>query len=148
MENVLLQHLCRGNFMQKKILVVDPHLGASSNLSELLRQQGYLVEQAGEGEKALSTIRHEKYAVIISDVLSDGLRVVENAKRVSPAVPVILMSNEHLLTRNEAIQLGAYELIEKSDLAFEQLNKIQRVLERTNEHALGAVESETIRKVA
>jgi DNA-binding NtrC family response regulator len=148
MENVLLQHLCGGNSMQKKILVVDRHPGASSNVSELLRQQGYLVEHAEKAEKALSTILHEKYAVIISEVLSDGLRVVENAKRVSPAVPVILMSDEHLLTRNEAIQLGAYELIEKSDLAFEQLNKIQRVFDRSNEHALGAAESGTIRKVA
>jgi DNA-binding NtrC family response regulator len=115
--------------MQKKILVVDDHSIASSTVSELLRLQGYHVEEL-EGEKALSTIRHEKYAIIISDILSDGLRILETAKAVSPAVPVVLVSNEHILTRNEAVQLGAYELIEKPDLAFEQLTEVKRVLDR------------------
>jgi hypothetical protein len=39
------------------------------------------------------------------------------------------MANEHVLTRNEAIQLGADELIENSDLVSEQLSKIKNVLE-------------------
>lgn len=115
--------------MPRKILVVGRHTVASSAISELLRMQGYHVEEV-EGEKALSTIRHEKYAIIISYILSDGLRVLETAKAVSPAVPVVLVSNEHILTRNEAIQLGAYELIEKSDLVFEQLTEIKRALDR------------------
>lgn len=73
---------------------------------------------------------HEQYALIISDVLSDGLCVLENAKAVSPAVPVVLMSDEHILTRSEAIQLRAYELIEKSDLVSEQMEKIKRALDQ------------------
>ena len=85
--------------------------------------------EAEEGGESLSTIRPEKYAVIISDIVSDGLRVLSSAKAVTPAVPVVLKSNEHILTRSEAIQLGASELIEKSDLVFEQLNKIRSVLD-------------------
>jgi two-component system, NtrC family, response regulator HydG len=116
--------------MQKKILVVDDHSLASSAVSELLRREGYLIEEAEDDQKALSIIRREKYAVIISDILSAGLRVLENVKTIPSPVPVILMSNEHILTRNEAMQLGAYELIEKSDLVSEQLNKIKSVLDR------------------
>jgi hypothetical protein len=59
-------------------------------------------------------------------------RVLSSAKAVTPAVPVVLKSNEHILTRSEAIQLRASELIEKSDLVFEQLNKIRSVLDRAN----------------
>jgi DNA-binding NtrC family response regulator len=115
--------------MQRKILVVGRHTVASSTVSELLGLQRYLVEE-NEGEKALSTIRHEKYAIIISYILSDGLRVLETAKAISPAAPVVLVSNEHIPTGNEAIQLGAFELIEKTDLVFEQLTEIKRVLDR------------------
>jgi DNA-binding response OmpR family regulator len=115
--------------MQKRILVVVHRSGVSSAVSELLRREGYLVEETEDDQKALSKIRREEYAAIVSDIPSDGLRVLKNAKGNSFIVPVILMSNEHILTRNEAIQLGADELIEKSDSVFEQLNKIKSVLD-------------------
>ena len=118
--------------MQEKILVVGRQSIASRAVSEVLRLQGYQVEEAEEGGESLSTIRPEKYAVIISDIVSEGLRVLSSAKAVTPAVPVVLKSNEHILTRSEAFQLGASELIEKSDLVFEQLNKIRSVLDRAN----------------
>ena len=113
--------------MQKKILV--DHSVASNALSEQLRREGYVIEETEYNQNALRVIRPEKYAAIISDIFSDGLRVLEKAKVNPFPVPVILMSNEHILTRNEAIQLGADELIEKSDSVFEQLNKIKSVLD-------------------
>ncbi len=116
--------------MQKKILV-DRSV-ASNAVSEHLRREGYVIEETEYNQKALRVIRPEKYAAIISDVFSDGLRVLEKAKVIPFPVPVILMSNEHVLTRNEARQLGADELIESSDLVSEQLNKIKNVLEGAN----------------
>jgi CheY-like chemotaxis protein len=113
--------------MQKKILV--DHSVASNALSEQLRREGYVIEETEDEQKALCIIRPEKYVAIISDVFSDGLRVLEKAKVIPFPVPVILMANEHVLTRNEAIQLGADELIENSDLVSEQLSKIKNVLE-------------------
>jgi DNA-binding NtrC family response regulator len=108
--------------------VVDHHSVASSTVSESLRLQGYHVEEV-EGEKALSAIRHEKYAMIIS-YPKRQLAYSGNSEGSLPAVPVVLVSNEHIPTRNEAVQIGAYELIEKSDLVFEQLPEIERVLDR------------------
>jgi CheY-like chemotaxis protein len=116
--------------MQKKILV--DHSVASNALSEQLRREGYVIEETEDEQKALCIIRPEKYVAIISDVFSDGLRVLEKAKVIPFPVPVILMANEHVLTRNEAIQLGADELIENSDLVSEQLSKIKNVLEGAN----------------
>lgn len=125
--------------MQKKILVVGHQSVGSRAVNELLRLRGYQVEEAKEGEASLSKIGRGEYVVIIWDIACDGLRTLEIAKAVKPSVPVVLKSNDHILTRSEAIQLGASELIEKSDLVFEQLNKIRRVLDRANqsEAALG-----------
>ena len=121
--------------MRRKILV-DKSV-ASNALSELLRLEGYQVEEVADHQKALSIIRCEECDAVISDIPSDGLRILQNLKAISSSVPVILLSTEHILTRSEAIQLGAYALIEHSDVASEQLNNIKRALARPNrlEHA-------------
>jgi DNA-binding NtrC family response regulator len=116
--------------MQKRILV--DHSVISDIVSERLRREGYLIEEVKMDQKALTVMRPENYAVIISDVFSDGLRLLEKAKVIPFPAPVILISTEHVLTRNEAIQLGADELIEPSDLVSEQLEKIKNVLEGPN----------------
>jgi|SoiMethySBSTD1v2_1073268.scaffolds.fasta_scaffold224030_1 DNA-binding NtrC family response regulator len=116
--------------MQKRILA--DHSVISDIISERLRREGYLIEEAKMDQKALTVMRPENYAAIISDVFSDGLRLLEKAKVIPFPVPVILISTEHVLTRNEAIQLGADELIEPSDLVSEQLEKIKNVLEGPN----------------
>jgi DNA-binding response OmpR family regulator len=116
--------------MQKRILA--DHSVVSDMVSERLRREGYLIEEAKKDQKALTVTRPENYAAIISDVFSDGLRVLEKAKVIPFPVPVILISAEHVLTRDEAIQLGADELIEPSDLISEQFEKIKNVLEGSN----------------
>jgi DNA-binding response OmpR family regulator len=116
--------------MRKRILA--DHTVISDIVSEHLRREGYLIEEAKKDQKALTVTRPENYAAIISDVFSDGLRVLEKAKVIPFPVPVIFISAEHVLTRNEAIQLGADELIETSDLVSEQLEKIKNVLEESN----------------
>jgi DNA-binding response OmpR family regulator len=116
--------------MRKRILA--DHTVISDIVSEHLRREGYLIEEAKKDQKALTVTRPENYAAIISDVFSDGLRVLEKAKVIPFPVPVIFISAEHVLTRNEAIQLGADELIETSDLVSEQLEKIKNVLEGSN----------------
>ena len=100
--------------MQKRILA--DHSVVSDMVSERLRREGYLIEEAKKDQKALTVTRPENYAAIISDVFRDGLRVLEKAKVIPFPVPVILISAEHVLTRDEAIQLGADELIEPPDL--------------------------------
>ena len=54
MDRVLLHDSLGGKFYAKKILVVDHHSVESSTVSEILRLQGYHVEEV-EGEKALSS---------------------------------------------------------------------------------------------
>jgi CheY-like chemotaxis protein len=64
--------------MQKRILA--DHSVVSDIVSERLRREGYLIEEAKKDQKALTVTRPENYAAIISDVFRDGLRVLEKAK--------------------------------------------------------------------
>jgi DNA-binding NtrC family response regulator len=116
--------------MRRKILVDQSVV--SNALRELLHLEGYEVEEVADHQKALSIVRSEECDAVISDILNDGLRILQDLKAISSSVPVILISNEHILTRSEAIELGAYALIEQSEVASEQLNNIKRVLARPN----------------
>jgi two-component system C4-dicarboxylate transport response regulator DctD len=116
--------------MRRKILVDQSVV--SNALRELLQLEGYEVEEVADHQKALSIVRCEECDAVISDILNDGLRILQDLKAISSSVPVILISNEHILTRSEAIELGAYALIEQSEVASEQLNNIKKVLARPN----------------
>jgi len=52
--------------MQKRILA--DHSVVSDMVSERLRREGYLIEEAKKDQKALTVTRPENYAAIISDV--------------------------------------------------------------------------------
>jgi DNA-binding NtrC family response regulator len=111
--------------MQKKVLLVNQQ---GSELSELVRLQGYFVDEAKSVQKALKAILDGNYALVISDLSVAGLETLDNVKAFCPGIPVVLTSDEHILTQREAIELGAHDLIEKSALVDEQLRRIQTIL--------------------
>ena len=82
---------------------------------------------------------------MISDLSVAGLETLDNVKAFCPGIPVVLTSDEHILTHNEAVELGAHELIEKSALVDEQFRKIKTIL---NQPIHSVVEPKIGRKAA
>ena len=111
--------------MQKKVLLVNQQ---GSEVGKLIRLEGYLVDEAKSVQKALKAILDGSYALVISDLSVAGLETLDNVKAFCPGIPVVLTSDEHILTQREAIELGAHDLIEKSALVDEQLRRIQTIL--------------------
>jgi DNA-binding NtrC family response regulator len=111
-----------------------------SEISDLVRLRGYLVDEAKSVRKALKAILDGKYALIISDLATEGLQTLGNVKTFCPAVPVVLTSDEHILTRNETIQLGAQDLIETSELASDQMKRLKSLLDRLCDEPSGVPE--------
>lgn len=111
--------------MKKKVLLVNQQ---GSEVGKLIRLQGYFVDEAKSVQKALKAILDGNYALVISDLSVAGLETLDNVKAFCPGIPVVLTSEEHILTQREAIELGAHDLIEKSALVDEQLRKIKTIL--------------------
>ena len=104
--------------MQKKVLLVNQQGSEVGKLYKAGRLFG------GRGEKRSEGAESD----LISDLSVAGLETLDNVKAFCPGIPVVLTSEEHILTQREAIELGAHDLIEKSALVDEQLRKIKTIL--------------------
>lgn len=96
------------------VLVVDDEASLRALLTELLEEAGYAVITAGNGLAALSLLRHERPAVVLTDYTMpalDGPGLIQRLRN-SPAtrhIPIIAMS----ATRPPASVRGDVPFIEK-----------------------------------
>ncbi len=102
---------------KSKILVVDDEPGMRTFLEIILRKEGYSVETASDGMKALDNINNNVFDLAILDMLMPVMNGIEVLKRIiekSPETTVIIItafaSHE---TAIEAMKLGAYDYITK-----------------------------------
>lgn len=102
---------------KSKILVVDDEPGMRTFLEIILRKEGYSVETASDGMKALDNINNNVFDLAILDMLMpvmNGIEVLNRIIEKSPETTVIIItafaSHE---TAIEAMKLGAYDYITK-----------------------------------
>ncbi len=105
------------NNPQGRILVVEDHEHARRSLADMLRKEGYEVEEAAGGEEAIEIGRQKPFDVVLTDLRMgevDGLAVLRDFKRRSPDTSVVLLtafgSMEGAI---EAIKQGAYDYLAK-----------------------------------
>jgi two-component system response regulator AtoC len=136
--------------MAHSILIVDDEALTLRTIGRALQAEGYEVLQATTGEKAMEAIAEEKPDLALLDVVLpgiDGIEVLRQARKVSPAMIVVMMSAYHLVDRAvEAMKLGAYDYLIKPFHIADMVNTIQRATEMlalrvrvrdTVEHAKG-----------
>ena len=82
----------------KKILLVDDDESIQLLYQEELREEGYDVVSAMNGEEALEQFRQEEPDLVILDIQMPGLNGIEvlrQLKMINSAIPVILSSAYH-----------------------------------------------------
>jgi len=100
-----------------KILVVDDDKDMCEILSDFLKDEGYTVITAYDGESALCSIKSKRYDLLILDYQLhgiNGLHVLEKAHQIDSSLITIMMSafgSEHI--RSQAQELGVYDFVEK-----------------------------------
>jgi two-component system response regulator HydG len=124
-----------------RILIVDDQDGARSMLSEMLRAEGYDVDQASNGESACAMIAKNGYDLVITDLrMGDvgGLDVLRRTRQSSPQTEVIVMTAFGTIEDAvEAIRLGARDFVQKPFVEEELLVKVARAARTwhvTDEH--------------
>jgi len=99
------------------ILVVDDEPDMRTALSHLLSRNGYCVETASTGFEGIEKFKMEKYHVVITDVKMpemSGMQVLEEVKKISPQVPVIMITGHGTITMAVgAMKQGASDYILK-----------------------------------
>ncbi|MCL1915364.1 MAG: sigma-54 dependent transcriptional regulator [Desulfovibrionaceae bacterium] len=118
-----------------QILVVDDDYTHRNMLLTLLRDWGYLAEEAADGEMAVEKCRAQSFDLVLMDVRmprKTGLEALKDIHSLNPALPVLIMTAfSNIEAAVEAIKNGAYDYLTKP-LDFE---KLKVVLRNVFEHA-------------
>ncbi len=119
--------------MPHSILIVDDEALTLRTIGRALQAEGYEVLSAASGEDALKLIAEEKPDLALLDVVLpgiNGIEVLRQAKKISPAMIVVMMSAYHMVDRAvEAMKLGAYDYLIKPFHIADMVNTIQRATE-------------------
>jgi len=103
--------------MAKQILVVDDEERIRQSLNGILKDEGYEVWEAKDGEQALKQIETDPPDLALLDIWMpgmDGMEVLERIKGEIPNLPVIMISGHgNIELAVKAVKLGAYDFIEK-----------------------------------
>ena len=79
-----------------KILIVDDEPLIRDALAFKLTKEGYAVETAEDGEKAIEKIDNEQYDIVISDVMMpfiSGFELLKILKERGTQAPVLLLTS-------------------------------------------------------
>jgi DNA-binding NtrC family response regulator len=118
-----------------KILVVDDELSIRESLSGWLRQDGFEVANAAEGNTALVMTTENHYDIMLIDVKMpemDGLTLLKKLKENEPDIAVVMMTAHGAIQDAvDAMRLGAYDYLlkpfdlEELSLTIEKLVRLQ-----------------------
>jgi len=99
------------------ILVVDDKDAMRNMLIETLTEEGYRVDSADDGQKAVDLVRNKSYDLVLTDLKMpniDGLGVLSAVKEVDDEVSVIIMTAFGTIEDAvAAMKKGAYDFIQK-----------------------------------
>jgi len=123
-----------------RILVVEDDKKIASFIAGGLRQAGFAVDQAADGEEGLHLAQVEPYDAAVVDVMLpklDGLTLVQRLRRDHVGTPVIILSARRSIDdRIKGLHTGADDYLTKPFAFSELLARIHALLRR----ATGAAE--------
>lgn len=117
------------------VLVVDDDVRTAQLLARLLRQDGYDVEVAEDGARAIGRLSHTPWPdILVTDLQmphADGLAVAHYARSHRPAMPVFIVTSypDQMSVREEQLEPRARILTKP--LAYDQLaREMSEAIER------------------
>jgi two-component system OmpR family response regulator len=117
-----------------RILVVEDEPRLQRNLAKALREEGYAVDTAGDGEDGLFKAETANYDVIVLDVMLpklDGWQLLERLRKTKPTPVLMLTASDTPADRIRGLDAGADDYLVKPFDLGELLARL-RVLIRRN----------------
>ena len=117
-----------------RLLIVDDEKSLCQMLEIAFRKGGFSVETVSSGALAQRKMNSQHYDVVVSDIrMPDltGIELLEYAKKIGqPAAFILITAVPTMSTAIEALNLGAYRYVIKTDKLVEELKfEVGRALE-------------------
>jgi DNA-binding NtrC family response regulator len=116
-----------------RILLVDDDETPTQLLGELLTAEGYQVDTAESGEKAIACLKKTDYKIVVTDLKMPGISgmdLLHYCVKTLPEIPVILLTAHGTIqSAVEALKNGAFNYLTKPVQFAELLIDIQKALE-------------------
>ena len=119
-----------------RILLVEDDVKIASFVTKGLKQAGYAVDHATDGEEGLHLALTEPYDAAIIDIMLpklDGLSIIERMRREKVNTPVIILSAKRSVDdRVKGIQTGGDDYLTKPFSFSELLARVQGLIRRAS----------------
>ncbi|MCC5810361.1 MAG: response regulator [Ectothiorhodospiraceae bacterium] len=120
--------------MAKTVLIVDDEPNILLSLEFLMKQSGYVVQTAENGEQALEMIRQAPPDLVLLDVMmprKDGFQVCQEIRQEhdTGSVRIIMLTAKGRHSEQETgLGLGADDYVTKPFSTQDVVHKVQRLL--------------------
>ncbi len=116
---------------QPKILIADDERAITEGLGAILRDEGYQVTVAVDGQKALDNLSSETFGLVLADLKMpklDGLALLKELQLREIATECIIVTGQATVdSAVQAMREGAYDYIEKP-LTADKLNRLKALI--------------------
>lgn len=131
-----------------KILIIEDEASIRRVLSKILAEENdqYIVSEAADGDEGLEKIKNDDFDLVICDIKmpkKDGEEVLQEAKKIKPETPFIMISGHgDLETAVNTMRLGAFDYISKPP----DLNRLLTTVRNALDNKLLVVENKRLKK--
>lgn len=117
-----------------RLLLVEDEPAAAQVLAKGLREHGYAVDLAADGEEGLEKIHTNQYDLVILDVIlprKDGFAVCRELRSIGSSLPVFMLTaRDEVEDRIAGLNLGADDYLTKPYEYREVLARVNALLRR------------------
>lgn len=126
-----------------RLLVVEDELDLLQALAKALREEGYAVDTAADGEDGLFKATSSNYDAIVLDLMLpklDGCELLARLRRSKTTPVLILTARDTLSDRVQGLDAGADDYLVKPFARLELLARIQTLVRRAAGQAAAVLE--------
>jgi two-component system response regulator VanR len=118
----------------RRILVVDDDADTCALITDILEDEGYRVHPCLTGERAIESLKHEQYDLVLSDIKMPritGIDILLHVRRMELSTEVILMTAyASLQTAIVALRGEAFDYLIKPFSLNELRQRVRQALEK------------------
>lgn len=136
----------------RNILIIEDDKEVRDGLVELLKEDGYVVDSAENGQLGLDKIKKKDFDVILTDLIMPvvgGMEVLLETKRIKPETHVIMITAFATIDNAvDTMKAGASDYITKPFKIDEVQIKIQKVLAEAEFKKIQILDSDLIKAIS